>query len=101
MIESGFKMGELKSKITVLNIIIAMSSNNKVYKKSNSVTYKVSLLMKSPLNGREIKIESSDGDIDIYTLQNASYESAQLEASIYAHNITIYKVAPGYTYYYE
>ena len=29
------------------------------------------------------------------------YESAQLAASIYAHNITIYKVAPGYTYYYE
>ena len=78
-----------------------MASNNKVYKKSNSVTYKVSLLMKSPQNGREIKIESSDGNKDIYTLQNASYESAQLAASIYAHNITIYKVAPGYTYYYE
>ena len=78
-----------------------MASNNKVYKKPNSVTYKVSLLMKSPLNGREIKIESSDGSKDIYTLQNASYESAQLAASIYAHNITIYKVAPYYTYYYE
>ncbi len=78
-----------------------MASNNKVYKRSNSVTYKVSLLMKSPQNGREIKIESSDGSKDIYTLQNASYESAQLAASIYANNITIYKVAPGYTYYYE
>ena len=78
-----------------------MADNNRVYKKSNSVTYRVSLLMQDPIYGREIKIESSDGDKDIYTLHNASYASAQLAASIYAHNITIYKVAPGYTYYYE
>ena len=78
-----------------------MASNNKLHKKSNSVTYKVSLLMKSPLKGCEIKIECSDGNKDIYTLQNASYVLVQLVALIYAHKITIYKVVPGYTYYYE
>ena len=78
-----------------------MAADNKVYKKSNSVTYKVSLLMKTPSSGREIKIESSDGEKDFFALQNASYESAQMAAAIYAHNITIYKVAPHYSYNFE
>ena len=78
-----------------------MGSNKMVFKKRPAVTYKVTLLMKSPSYGREIKIESSDGEKDIYTLKNASYDAAQLAASMYANNITIYKVAPGYTYYHE
>ncbi len=78
-----------------------MSSNNKVYKKSSHLTYKVSLLMQSPNYGRQIKIECSDGSKELYTLENAAYEAAQLAASTYANNMTIYKVAPGYTYYYE
>lgn len=78
-----------------------MISNGSSVRKPNSVTYKISLLQIHPLSGRQIKIESSDGGKDLSDLQNNSYEIAQILAPLYAHNITIYKVATRYSYYWE
>ena len=69
--------------------------------KPNSVTYRISLLKKSPHAGREIKIESSDGCKDIYTLENGAYEMALMAAIANAHNSTLYKIAPEWSYYWE
>lgn len=77
-----------------------MGSDNRVHKKAYH-TYKVSLLMQSPNYGRQIKIECSDGSKELYTIQNAAYDAAQLAASTYAHDIKIYKTAPGWSYYWE
>ena len=69
--------------------------------KPNSVTYRISLLKQSPLTGRQIKIESSDGCKDIYTLENGAYEMALMTAMANAHGFTLYKVAPEWSYYWE
>ncbi len=69
--------------------------------KPNSVTYRISLLKQSPLAGRQIKIESSDGCKDLYTLENGAYEMALMTAMANAHGFTLYKVAPEWSYYWE
>ena len=69
--------------------------------KPNSVTYRVSLLKQSPVAGRQIKIESSDGCKDLYTLENGAYEMALMTAMANAHGFTLYKVAPEWSYYWE
>lgn len=69
--------------------------------KPNSVTYRISLLKQSPLTGRQIKIESSDGCKDLYTLENGAYEMALMTAMANAHGFTLYKVAPEWSYYWE
>ena len=69
--------------------------------KPNSVTYKISLLKQSPVAGRQIKIESSDGCKDLYTLENGAYDMALMAAMANAHGFTLYKVAPDWSYYWE
>ena len=62
--------------------------------KPQSVTYRISLLKQSPETGRQIKIESSDGCKDLYTLENGAYEMALMTAMANAHGFALYKVAP-------
>lgn len=69
--------------------------------KPNNVTYTVSLLKTSPNHGREIKIESSDGIKDIYTIENTAYDMLLATAIANAHQCSIYKIAPQFTYYWE
>jgi hypothetical protein len=73
----------------------------KSYPKSRYVTYTVSLLQQSPTGSWQIKIESSDGKSDIYTIHKEVYNTVLSAAITNAHHATIYKVAPEWTYYYE
>ncbi|MBO5097010.1 MAG: hypothetical protein J6B96_01695 [Agathobacter sp.] len=68
--------------------------------KSN-VVYRISLLKQSPVEGREIKIESSDGLKDIYTIENGTYDVILMTAIANAHSQTLYKIAPDWSYYWE
>ncbi len=76
-------------------------SEGKSYPKSAYVTYTVSLLQQSPMGGWQIKIECSDEEPDIYTIHKDVYNTVLSAAIANAHNATIYKVAPEWSYYYE
>ena len=66
-----------------------------------NVVYRISLLKQSPVEGRQIKIESSDGLKEIYTIHNGTYESTLMLAMANAHSQTLYKIAPEWSYYWE
>ncbi len=75
--------------------------NNQGQPKPSNVTYKISLLKKTPAAGREIKVESSDGNKDIFTIQNELYDIVMVTALANAHDYLIYKIAPNWSYYWE
>ncbi len=91
----------IKDVISCINSFSHNVGDNTSSPKPNNITYTISLLKKSPNYGREIKIESSDGLKDIYTLENAAYDMLLTTAIANAHKCTAYKIAPQYTYYWE
>ena len=91
----------IKDIISCINAFSHYKNGMQSLPKSSCVTYTISLLKKDPLYGREIKIESSDGLRDIYTLENSAYDTLVATATANAHRCSMYKIAPKYTYYWE
>ncbi len=91
----------IRDVVACINAFSHYKDGLQSFPKPNNVTYTISLLKKDPLYGREIKIESSDGLKDIYTLENAAYDMLVAIATANAHQCTVYKIAPQYTYYWE
>ncbi len=91
----------IKDVVSCINTYSHYKNGMQSFPKPNCVTYTISLLKKDPLYGREIKIESSDGLKNYYTLENAAYDMLVATAIANAHQCSIYKIAPQYTYYWE
>ena len=91
----------IENVISCINSFSHIAGDHTSSPKPNDITYTISLLKKSPNYGREIKIESSDGLKDIYTLENVAYDMLLTTAIANAHECTAYKIAPQYTYYWE
>ena len=91
----------IKDIISCINAFSHYKNGMQSLPKPSCVTYTISLLKKDPLYGREIKIESSDGLRDIYTLENSAYDTLVATATANAHRCSMYKIAPKYTYYWE
>lgn len=66
--------------------------------KPDAVTYKVYFLQQEPAQGRQIKIEGSDGTEYIRVVDNYTYAAALFLALQYQNNPRVYKIAPGYNY---
>ncbi len=92
---------DIKNVIACINAFSHYKNGMQAFPKPNNVTYTISLLKQDPLYGRQIKIESSDGLKDLYTLENAAYDMLLATAIANTHQCLIYKIAPRYTYYYE
>lgn len=67
--------------------------------KSDDVIYQICFLQQDPVQGRQIKIISSDGEANlIHVVENDTYTTIINLALLYQSGIRFYKIAPGYSY---
>lgn len=102
---AGLGMGSVQDDISDIrdcadSFSYEKGTDNKVREKDTRI-FMVSLLMQNPTGGWQIKIQCSDGSKDLYYLEKETYEIVYLIAALYAYSVTIYKVAPSWSYFSE